>query len=162
MWSLEFGDVISHVVVCLVYAHSIGPIDHWDKSPILQAYFAFWIINLYSWALPLYPMIAYINDKKSGSHVVIAYHIMAVDFFTDLPILIITLSGRTYVNNAYISFDIAVKIILFLRGCIWTPIVVFGDRFKPMSFGDWTFSSREVVKTSLMASDKVRFRSHSV
>lgn len=134
-WGLEYADIVSHLMVCIFYANNIAPLDHWHQSDIMQAYFAFWIINLFLWAIPLYPMLYLTNGNDQKIRVFIAWHIVIVDLLTDLPMMIITLAGRTYVGNIYIACDIAVKIILFIRGLVWVPIVVFREKITASSFG---------------------------
>eukprot|EP01084_Bolivina_argentea_P029917 55507_1 len=121
VWSMEYADIIAHLAVCLTYSVSLAADDNNASGPFfngyLEAYFIIYCINVSLFTLPL----PYITNYSSSYHPMII-HTMILDFATDLPFTIVTLAGKTYVGNLFITIDIVVNIITFIRGIIWIPI----------------------------------------
>lgn len=61
------------------------------------------------------------KTRGSSGRMVPAIHCIIVDTITDIPVFITTMAMRTYVNNTYISFDIAIKFLVFVRAVVWVP-----------------------------------------
>ncbi|CAF1203316.1 unnamed protein product [Adineta ricciae] len=50
LWSYEYADLISHIVVIILYLKQSHMV-FWDNT--IKAYFVFYIINLFIWVIPL-------------------------------------------------------------------------------------------------------------
>eukprot|EP01084_Bolivina_argentea_P022608 42019_1 len=122
IWSWEYCDCISHIIVCITYAYQI---TNWDST--LIAYFVFFNFNLFLWIIP-----SYFTVQSTAYS---ALHLLIIDIITDVPMLIITLTQQTYVNNTYITVDLVVKSIVLLRGLVYIPIRACSDTFK--ASGAW-------------------------
>jgi hypothetical protein len=58
-------------------------------------------------------------EESSSMRMVPAIHCIIVDVFTDIPMFITTMINRTY-----ITFDIVIKFIVFIRSVIWVPYLL--------------------------------------
>jgi hypothetical protein len=122
IWSYEYTDLLSHILVIITYINQ-SKISHWDS--VINAYFAFYIINLFTWVIPLTIVCSVsFEEESSWAKMAPAIHCIVVDIITDIPMFIITMAKRTYVNNIYICLDIAVKFIVFTRSVIWIPYLL--------------------------------------
>lgn len=120
VWAMEYGDIIAHLIVCILYGNDLttnGPINSFTKDPYFVGYFIVYCINIIVFSLPL----PWISLHAETYHPMII-HTMFLDVITDLPFTIITLAGKTYVGNFFITVDVVVNIVTFIRGIIWVPI----------------------------------------
>lgn len=115
VWALEYTDIVSHIIVCCLYASSID--NGWENEK-MAAYFAFFVINLYLFVLGL-PFA--MTDKSMMRN-----HVMIVDIVTDVPMFLITVIGRTYYHATYIGVDFVLKIVVFMRGVVYVPFFTCG------------------------------------
>jgi len=69
------------------------------------------------WVIPL----TLVCSASKSNKLIPAIHCIVIDVITDIPMFLITMVKRTYVNNIYISFDVAIKFIVFVRSVIWIP-----------------------------------------
>eukprot|EP01084_Bolivina_argentea_P192058 329773_1 len=151
IWGIEYGDVVSHIIVLLTYANSISnDTSKWDNH-ILNTYFAFFIINLFLWAIPLVFIMciaageSYKDNNEDKWRIMV--HIIIVDVITDIPMIVIGMSGRTYIGNLYIMFDMIFKFLMFARSICWIPITISNDDFKVNPFNILEFDGNfRVVK----------------
>ncbi|CAF1553548.1 unnamed protein product, partial [Adineta ricciae] len=124
LWSYEYADLISHIVVIILYLKESHMV-FWDNT--IKAYFVFYIINLFIWVIPLMSVCLRSKEEKKIMIMIPAIHCIIIDVITDIPMFLITMIKRTYVNNIYICFDIAVKFIVFARCVVWIPYHLYHD-----------------------------------
>eukprot|EP01084_Bolivina_argentea_P093478 168122_1 len=131
VWAMEYGDIIAHSTVCFLYATSISSPSSSNSDPssfvdanshpfgdvYLLVYFVIYCVNVCVFCLPL----PFISNYSTTYHPMII-HTMLLDFITDLPFTVVTLAGKTYVGNFFITIDVVINIVTFIRGIIWVPV----------------------------------------
>ncbi|UJR19167.1 hypothetical protein I4U23_022297 [Adineta vaga] len=121
LWSYEYADLISHIIGIVLYLKQSN-ISYWNIT--IKAYYAFYIINLFLWVIPL-TLVCY---RSKSNKLLPAIHCIIIDVITDIPMFLITIVKRTYVNNIYICFGIVIKFIVFVRSVIWIPCHLLHDQ----------------------------------
>eukprot|EP01083_Nonionella_stella_P041676 112895_1 len=117
VWAMEYGDIIAHLTVCMLYAPTLESHSGSFGDVYLIIYFVIYCINVTVFCLPL----PWVSNYASTYHPMII-HTMSLDFITDLPFTVVTLAGSTYVDNLFITIDVVINIITFIRGMVWVPV----------------------------------------
>eukprot|EP01083_Nonionella_stella_P050425 134125_1 len=146
VWAMEYGDIIAHLIVCLLYAPSISQDASVSEYAVTEApansqsfgdvyltvYFIIYCVNVSLFCLPL----PWVSNFAATYHPMII-HTMGLDFVTDLPFTIVTLAGETYVGNIFITIDVVINIITLIRGLIWVPVEFKTADLEPTKIGKY-------------------------
>ncbi len=103
----EWVDIFSQAATTIVY-NIYSTSD--DKQTVLIMYWVFILIQLSFWTLPLMAL------RTSRNNIVMAKHILYLDIFTDIPLVMITLISGAWKVQLYILIDLFVKLALMARG----------------------------------------------
>lgn len=104
----EWIDILSQIAVTLLYSRFS---DSDDKDTITKVFWVFTLIQIMFWVPPL----AMGTAKSTKS---LAKHIILLDVFTDIPLIITTMVSGAYAVQFWIFCDLIVKICLMLRGVV--------------------------------------------
>eukprot|EP01084_Bolivina_argentea_P107900 192869_1 len=124
VWGLEFVDLTTQIAVIQTYSrrHSHDETSI-SNDIILTTYYALFTADIIIFVLGIHIMFTASTFLKKY----MAAHIIIIDVLSDIPFFITSLLGRTYVGNAFIAFDMAFKMAVFVRGVIWAPCKIDTD-----------------------------------
>ena len=146
MWSFEFSDIVSHLLVCIVYASNVESNEYTDKifntnDTIIGVYFGLFLIDLLFNFIPLY-VIVYLEPKshklcdKYGISP-LGDHVFILDLITDVPMFFITFFAKTYQESGFIIFDLVWKAVLFVRA-LYIMCIVNDNKYYSITHQDCT------------------------
>ena len=110
----EWIDIIFMYIVILIL-HNILDGNCFNMS-LCIGYFVICSIKLYFWFFPI--MFGY-ADTEWYIHI----HMMILDIFTDLPLIIVVIVNEGYELHPFIYFDIVYKLIMLLRTIAYHGVV---------------------------------------
>jgi len=125
-WGMEFADMVTQIVLLQWYSRANPEATPWDL--ILKLYYAFFVIDLVVFVSGCTFMLTLLPAEHIRRFV--AMHIIVIDILTDLPFFCISLAGRTYVGNVFITIDMAFKMALFVRAVLWVPFRLGKNRVR--------------------------------
>ena len=113
----------------------------WDDR-ILNVIFAFLIISMFAFTLPLY--LQRLNDEKRVKIVKLApFYLMSMHIICDVSIITALYWAENYVNKWIFIFAIFFKIVVFSIQ-IWAAATTMSEPFDLTPIQIWRYSSVEV------------------
>ena len=87
---------------------------------MLKGYYIIFVVNVVALTLgPHFMLLTRWRNTKLKRYVVI--HELVTDILTDIPFFVVSLVGQTYINNVWITLDMVLKGVVFVRAMIWIP-----------------------------------------
>jgi len=123
IWGIEAVDLVSQTVVIQTLCRQ-RPAEEW--SAIVTAYFLIFAVNVVTLAVGAHCILLTQWKSTKLKRFVVAHEVVT-DTLSDIPFFVVTLVGRTYIGNVWITLDMVLKGVVFVRGVIWIPSQIADD-----------------------------------